>query len=135
MCSTLTKVCLAISSLLLTAGYSHAAPRADANGDGMVSLAEFQARARDNQAKFDTDKDGKISLSEWSERPAAKKSKRDPQKQFSRLDQNKDGAIDVAEIDRISARRFNMIDSDGDGSLSKQERKASREAGKNAREN
>ena len=135
MRSAIVKVFLTVPPLLLAAGYAHAAPKADSNGDGVVSLAEFQARARDNQGKFDADKDGRISLSEWLARPAAKKGKRDQQKQFSRLDQNKDGAIDVAEIDRISARRFNRIDSDGNGSLSKQERKAIRKAGMKAKEN
>ena len=44
-------------------------------------------------------------------------------------------AIDMEKIDRISASRFDRIDSDGDGSLSKQEGKATRKAGMKATEN
>lgn len=44
-------------------------PNPDSNGDGKVSLAEFQQSHADQMMKLDTNKDGKITEAEFMARP------------------------------------------------------------------
>ncbi|MGO4447667.1 EF-hand domain-containing protein [Phyllobacterium sp. TAF24] len=113
---------LAVLSLSLAAPAAMAAPKADTNGDGTISLAEYQTAARTRLFKLDTDGDGKLSLEEWLKRPAPKNAKRDPAAVFNRLDTNHDGFIDAAEMDIVSKKRFERLDKNSDGQLSKEER-------------
>jgi hypothetical protein len=98
------------------------APRGDANGDGTLSLSEFQSAAQKRLMRADKDADGKLSLQEWLARPAAAKAKHDPTKQFNRLDANKDSQLDATEIEALVKRRFAALDKNADGALSEEER-------------
>jgi hypothetical protein len=120
------------AAAILLAGTASAAPRGDADGDGKLSLGEYQTAMRDRLMRADTDGDGKISLQEYLARPAAAKAKSDPAKRFARLDANGDGFLEAAEIDAMSGRRFAALDSNADGAISDDERHAHRAAARAA---
>ena len=107
-----------LAAALLWPFAAGAAPRGDTDGDGKLSLSEFQTVALKRLMRADKDGDGKISLQEWLARPAAAKAKYDPAKQFSRLDTNKDNMLDAAEIEALIKRRFAALDKNADGFLS-----------------
>ena len=77
--------------------------------------------------RLDGDGDGKISAAEWSARPVgpnAGAQGRDPAKAFARLDANKDGALDQAELGRVSDMAYGRLDADRDGKLTPAEQRA-----------
>jgi hypothetical protein len=101
--------------------------RADANGDGALSKTEFTAQRVKRLLRLDGDGDGKISAAEWSARPMgpnAGAQGRDPAKAFARLDANKDGALDEAELARVSDIAYGRLDADHDGKLTAAEQRA-----------
>ncbi|MBP0579755.1 acid-shock protein [Labrys sp. LIt4] len=107
-----------------------------------LSLAEFQARREKALMKADTDGDGKISLAEWSAFQAKRNAKTDsaktdsvkadPAKTFARLDANKDGFLDKGELDAFFAKRFARLDANKDGALARDERPGHKSAAKPA---
>lgn len=111
-----------VAAVLLRPMAGDAAPRGDADGDGKLSLTEFQTAAQKRLIRADKDADGKLSLQEWLARPAAAKAKHDPTKQFNRLDANKDSQLDAAELEALVKRRFAALDKNADGALSEEER-------------
>lgn len=111
-----------VASAWLVPLAADAAPRGDADGNGKLSLSEFQTIAQNRMMRADKDADGKISLQEWLARPAASKAKQDPTEQFNRLDANKDGKLDAAEIEVLVKRRFAALDKNADGALTAEER-------------
>lgn len=128
---------MALSKITLTAcfcliaGSSFAAPKWDADGDGKMSLSEFTtARVERMMKGADKNGDGKITLDEWKARPAAAKAKGNPERRFERMDPNKDGSLDQAELTQFFDKRFARIDTDKDGTISKAERQAWRDARK-----
>ena len=86
-----------------------------------IMLAQFQARREKALMKADTDGDGKISLAEWTAFQAKRQAKGDPAKSFARMDANHDGFIDRAELDAFFAKRFARLDKNGDGVLTADE--------------
>ena len=88
--------------------------RADADKDGKVSLAEFDARGEKMFKRFDRDGDGKVEIK--GDRPFMSR--------LAEADTNKDGAITETEAKAFGEARFKEMDSDHDGYLSKAERKA-----------
>jgi len=97
--------------------------RGDANADGRLSQAEFQAVQTQRMMRMDVDGDGSIRLAEWTAGRRANGG--DPAKAFAALDRNRDGGVDAAELGAHSARRFARIDADRDGQLTTAERRAS----------
>lgn len=102
----------------------------DANGDGKVTLSEFQAsRGAQMFTRLDASKDGKISKDEFAavgqmgEGQAGKAGKRG-QRMWGMFDSDKDGFLSRAEVDAMLAKRFQRMDSDNDGALSAEELKA-----------
>ncbi|ESY66739.1 MULTISPECIES: acid-shock protein [Mesorhizobium] len=95
-----------------------AAPKAKPD----LTLAKFQKRREKAIMAADTDGDGKISLSEWEAFQAKHNGKADPAKSFARVDSNHDGFIDRAELDAFFAKRFAKLDKNGDGVLTADER-------------
>ena len=134
------------SLVLSGVAFAHPAmPKPDTNGDGKVSLAEFQQSHADQMMKLDANKDGKITEAEFMARPGMKgqdgppppptadgqKDKDRPMRHqrmekkrgerqgmmFDMLDANDDGAVAKAELDRMTAKRFKRMDKNNDNVL------------------
>ncbi|BCG76541.1 EF-hand domain-containing protein [Mesorhizobium sp. 113-3-3] len=86
-----------------------------------ITLAKFQKRREKAIMAADTDGDGKISLLEWEAFQAKRNIKGDAAKSFARIDSNHDGFIDRAELDAFFAKRFARLDKNGDGVLTADE--------------
>lgn len=86
-----------------------------------LTLAKFQKRREKAIMAADTDGDGKISLQEWEAFQAKRNVKGDPAKSFARIDTNHDGFINKAELDAFFAKRFAKLDKNGDGVLTADE--------------
>lgn len=94
----------------------------DANGDGVVTLAEATAGADEMFTRMDANGDGVLN----AEDRAARKGER-----FAKLDANGDGEVTQAEMDSAraerKAKRFARLDTDGSGGISQDEMDAARE--------
>jgi hypothetical protein len=91
--------------------------RRDANGDGFLTIEEWQRAREQRLQKIDTDGNGAISRLEflaYERRQAEARAER----LFKRLDTNGDGAISAEERGVALSRRFQLIDQDGDGRVS-----------------
>lgn len=131
---TTKMITLAAALLALSAGAAaaQAAPKADTNGDGKVSLAEFKAARVATTLRADTNKDGKVSKAELeavAARRAAKgggEGKGGGGRMFGMMDANNDGFLTHPEIEKMVERRFQRLDVNGDGSLSAAEMQAAK---------
>lgn len=103
-----------------------AAPKAKSD----ITLAKFQKRREKAIMAADTDGDGKISLLEWEAFQAKRNAKGDAAKSFARIDSNHDGFIDRAELDAFFAKRFSRLDKNGDGVLTADEMPGHKSAAK-----
>ncbi len=134
------KMLIAASMLVLSAGIASAQepPRrgpadmlfqADANSDGAVSRAEFDAGTAARFARIDANHDGAISGDERPHPPGAPQGEHanhaPPSGAFN-PDANNDGAISRAEFDAQSAQMFARLDADRNGSISRAEADAMR---------
>ncbi|RVA75489.1 acid-shock protein, partial [Mesorhizobium sp. M7A.F.Ca.CA.001.08.2.1] len=86
-----------------------------------ITLAKFQKRREKAIMAADTDGDGKISLLEWEAFQAKRNVKGDAARSFARIDSNHDGFIDRAELDAFFAKRFARLDKNADGILTADE--------------
>ena len=93
--------------------------RADTNGDGNISRAEFTAQAEARFARMDKNGDGFITADEMSGR-----SGRGPGGGLMAADTDQDGKISRAEFMAQSSERFAKLDTNGDGQISGDEMKA-----------
>jgi len=123
---------IAAAAIVMLAGPSLAQPRGaaalDANADGKVTLAEFQAgRGGQMMVHLDADKDGKLSREEFSamRKPKADAPQSGPgragrgaERMWSRVDADNDGFLSRGEMDGLLANRFKRMDADNDGVLS-----------------
>ncbi len=162
-----------VTRAALEAGIKARFDKVDANKDGIVTRAEFdahrdvlkserqaRAKARRDQhfAALDTNKDGQISRAEFDaprERraegqkargeapkargegfadrrwrgPGARGSRGEPMAGawFDRLDADKDGRVSLTDMLAKPLERFDAIDTDRNGTISPEERKAARE--------
>lgn len=78
--------------------------RADADGDGRISQAEFVGRRLDRLRAADADGDGSVSVAERQAMRQAHRAARAGVR-FDRLDADKDGSISRAEFDAAHAAR------------------------------
>lgn len=112
----------------------------DTDGDGQLSYEEFKAGREHLLMRADRDHDGRISPAEWlagettirRQLEAAGYPDRDIDLGtggFARMDANKDGYIDVQEIDAYIRKRFDSLDANHDGFLSRAEFEAGLKAG------
>ncbi|KQY80404.1 EF-hand domain-containing protein [Brevundimonas sp. Root1423] len=74
------------------------AMRADADGDGRISQAEFVARRVDRLTAADANRDGSVAPDEMRAAAQARRAER-ADARFQRLDADRDGAISRAEFD------------------------------------
>lgn len=130
---------IAAGAILMLAGPALSEPKGaaalDANADGKVTLAEFQAgRGGQMMARLDADKDGKLSRDEFSamRKPKAKtdasasaaaKTGKGADRMWSRVDVDNDGFLSRGEMDGFMANRFKRMDADNDGALTMTELK------------
>ncbi len=100
----------------------------DADEDGKVAQAEIDKALADRMARYDTNKDGKLSLTEfegvWLElsRPLMVRG-------FQRLDPDGDAAITEEELASRFGRIVERFDRNGDGVLTRQDRRHHRRGG------
>lgn len=127
---------LAISALAATAhatgpearhGSGHGMLRHfDADGDGAISLQEFQAAGEAMFSKLDADGDGQLSADERASARHSWKSKSGDEgrrelhktrreEHFAEIDTDGDGAISKAEFEAARMTRFNALDANGNG--------------------
>ncbi len=90
----------------------------DADGDGKVAVSELDEKHKAFIDKADADNDGYITHDEMKNLRDQRRSER----QAMRFpDTNGDGAVDWSEYEASAKKRFDKLDTDGDGSLSQDE--------------
>lgn len=113
-------ILLGALALLAAAGAAQAqqrGPGLDANGDGKITLQEFQASRGDRMfRRMDADSDGKLSKAELQ--MMLDRAPQGADAAFAMLDADKDGFVTRAEADAAAAALFARADTDGDGALS-----------------
>lgn len=92
----------------------------DSNGDGKVSLAEFEAVHATQLARFDANKDGTVTVSEIEAyfAPHLSQGGQFVQQRLATLktaDTNGDGVISADEFKAAGAAEFRAADTNGDG--------------------
>lgn len=92
----------------------------DANGDGSISKAEFDAYNKTRFTQLDTNKDGFLTADEIS----AGMGGHGGEGMVKRYDTNNDGKISADEFTAGQDKRFDEMDTDHDGSISKAEQDA-----------
>lgn len=93
--------------------------RLDANRDGNITRAEFDARAA---VRGDRRGDRAVRMANRGQRGAF-----GPQ-MFARVDSDRDGRISLAEVTAQRLARFDRLDANRDGTLTREERRAARAA-------
>lgn len=95
----------------------------DTNGDGMVTLAELQARGEARFNETDTDGNGSLSAEEMKAKSERATDERIA-KMIEKRDENGDGELSLDEVkpdgDRAE-KMFERLDEDGDGNISQAE--------------
>ena len=99
--------------------------RVDLNGDGAITPAEASAVHAVRFLKLDTDADGTITEAEMLARMQHRIAER-VAKRFAMMDRNGDGRVERAEFEESGAERFARLDTDGDGRVSREELRAQR---------
>lgn len=111
--------------------------RADLNGDGRISQSEMARGIAVTFAAIDADGDGGLSASEISGAKAVLKAERKKSKaagegrlqfvkfpakrinkRFDQIDANSDGALSKGELERVADRMFKKRDKNNDGYIS-----------------
>jgi hypothetical protein len=86
---------------------------ADANGDGNVTRAEYDAAIGARFAAQDANHDGALQAGEWTLPPGVPAS--------MSPDTNGDGVVERPEYDAGTTARFQHMDANGDGQISASE--------------
>lgn len=158
-----TKYLLAGASAALVAAVAMAAPggdrfaKLDTDGNGSVTRAEIDAKTAERFAKLDGDRDGFVTKAEMTAHHEAMKAKRaeraekrsgDPARNaehraeragkrgdhFARRDADNDGRLSLAEFQAGGAKRFERLDADRNGTVTREEMTKAREARKTRRQ-
>ncbi|MGB0439290.1 MAG: EF-hand domain-containing protein [Paracoccaceae bacterium] len=99
----------------------------DANGDGQLTVAEFETAAAARFAAADTDGNGALSpdeLSAQAQRDVSDRMQRRIDRMVSRMDENGDGALSMDEMRPRGPgpeRMIKRMDENGDGTISQEE--------------
>jgi hypothetical protein len=103
--------------------------RADANDDGIITRAEFDASASDRFARRDDNSDGAITEDERQGRGGGPDSRGRSGREGGRMmdaDANGDGTITRAEFDALQDEMFTRFDEDQNGAIERSEMPARR---------
>jgi Ca2+-binding EF-hand superfamily protein len=102
-------------------GGRHGLAGADADRDGFLSLAEMQARTAARFQRLDADRDGRLS-------PAELQAGRSLQRAHRRGGERAgaDGVVTLAEVQARVRARFERLDVNRDGFVTRDERRAAR---------
>lgn len=101
---------------------------ADANGDGLITRAEFAAARAGRFDKMDRNKDGAISQADLPRmKRAADKLKPMLDMMINQADANRDGKVTRAEMANAPMPIFDRADTNNDGALDKSEVAAARQ--------
>lgn len=94
----------------------------DVDGNGEITQAEMSQYRMARLAEADTNGDGMLSIAEIEAR-GAERAKTRAERMMQRLDADNDGLLSSEELSTQSgrARMFDRIDADGSGSVSKEE--------------
>ena len=93
----------------------------DANGDGVLTLEEFQAQASARFSESDTNGDGQLDVEELTAASERERS-RMIEPLIERKDTNGDGMLSMEEMAPQNADRFfEKADQDGNGEISQEE--------------
>jgi Ca2+-binding EF-hand superfamily protein len=95
--------------------------RADANNDGNITREEFLAGPSQMFARLDDNNDGVISADERPQR-----GERSERRGRRHADANSDGQISQSEFAAMSASRFERLDSNDDGRVTREEAESAR---------
>ncbi|SIT85062.1 EF-hand domain-containing protein [Pontibaca methylaminivorans] len=101
----------------------------DADGDGTVTLEEFQQRRNAMFESMDSDGDGKLSVEEI-EAEAVKRARERAEAMVERFDKDGDGFLGAEEMPGPrdgGERMFKWLDQDGDGVITEEEFNQARE--------
>jgi Ca2+-binding EF-hand superfamily protein len=112
----------------------------DRDGDGRVTREEMAAARTEGFAAADANRDGALDRTEIETlvrarleatrpRRAERAARKVTDKFFERADTDRDGFVSAAEqTERLALRGFRVIDSDGDGTITRAEAEAPRRA-------
>lgn len=150
-----TKYLLAAATAALVAAVAVAAPgdrfaKLDTDGNGSVTRAEFDAKAADRFARLDGNRDGFVTKVEMAAHHEAMKAKRAERAEkrggdhaahakhgdragkhgdhFARRDADNDGRLSLAEFQAGGTKRFERLDADKNGTVTRAEMDQAREA-------
>jgi Ca2+-binding EF-hand superfamily protein len=113
---------------LVGSSAAFAQPPVDSDGDGRISLQEFQARGAERFARLDADGDGYLTREEiQGAREGFRSAGRERGRQFfAAADTDGDGALSLAEMQAVrpgmTAEQFARIDANNDGLVTPDER-------------
>ncbi len=98
--------------------------RADADGDGKVTMEELSALRGERFSRIDANGDGQLSQEELTAM-GREKAERRAARMLERMDENGDGVISEAEFAALSEdradRMFARADANGDGAIDRDE--------------
>jgi Ca2+-binding EF-hand superfamily protein len=90
----------------------------DANGDGVLTQAEYTAAAKARFAALDTQRSGKLTAQQIAAAPATQmRELKFAERVVKRLDTNGDGVVSLDEYLAGAKARFSRLDRTGDGYL------------------
>jgi Ca2+-binding EF-hand superfamily protein len=137
-------IALAATTIAVSAGYTFAQTSDDASNDPVVETradhrggrfkkepVDLQTFSRmEDLTSADKNGDGMLSRDEIEAHALAQLVKRAADRIERRLDVNRDGKVELSEIEKQKEKRFALLDTNEDGKLDRQEMRAGKHAGK-----
>ncbi len=131
-------IVLAATTIAASAGYAFAQASSNASGETAVETRDDQRGGRFNKEPVDLetfsrmddlkaadeDSDGLLSRAEIEAHALAQLVKRAADRIERRLDINRDGKVELSEIERQKEKRFALLDANEDGKLDRREMRA-----------